>query len=460
MMKRVVLAFGFMLASSVPWYLPALFLSCLLWAFSVQLKEPLRERGMLRGLFMWAPPVLTAGLLLSRAADLFSLNANHPEVALMLGQGADLGLRFKVLMTGQGAVEGALCSLFVFSILSPRLPSLRAASIETASFVQSRMMAHAGWWGLVVLMLLFEPSAYQPVEVPPDAPTVAPNGWSSLALIAATTLLLMMAGETLTSTAHMASSGETQRLLHRAVLKTLVTLVVVWIALLQSDLFTSTWWARPRTDVRLAVALLITVHATLMTTVHAFSTAAEGLQILAGRQATTLAWGLGVSALVLMIITSSVVHSVHLYPEGIDAVLIGWRWTSLAFFFGVGAMVLPTVGFDAAHHPEAWWFRVALAMVLPIGVLFSDGGWLLVPGLLFAGAGQQLVVVRAVSVDSTSMRFVAASLAWLLCMVGSAASNTPINALVFALCGLVVTSAVALDVLRIERAQQGREPSV
>ena len=99
-------------------------------------------------------------------------------------------------------------------------------------------------------------------------------------------------------------------------------------------------------------------------------------------------------------------------------------------------------------------------MVLPIGVLFSDGGWLLVPGLLFAGAGQQLVVVRAVSVDSTSMRFVAASLAWLLCMVGSAASNTPINALVFALCGLVVTSAVALDVLRIERARQGREPSV
>ena len=293
MMKRVVLAFGFMLASSVPWYLPALFLSCLLWAFSVQLKEPLRERGMLRRLFMWAPPVLTAGLLLSRAADLFSLNADHPEVALMLGQGADLGLRFKVLMTGQGAVEGALCSLFVFSILSPRLPSLRAASIETASFVQSRMMAHAGWWGLVVLMLLFEPSAYQPVEVPPDAPTIAPNGWSSLALIAATTLLLMMAGETLTSTAHMASSGETQRLLHRAVIKTLVTLVVVWIALLQSDLFTSTWWARPRTDVRLAVALLIAVHATLMTTVHAFSTAAEGLQVLAGRQATTLAWGLG-----------------------------------------------------------------------------------------------------------------------------------------------------------------------
>ena len=408
---------------------------------------------MLRRLFMWAPPVLTAGLLLSRAADLFSLNADHPEVALMLRQGADLGLRFKVLMTGQGAVEGALCSLFVFSILSPRLPSLRAASIETASFVQSRMMAHAGWWGLIVLMLLFEPSAYQPVEVPPDAPTIAPNGWSSLALIAATTLLLMMAGETLTSTAHMASSGETQRLLHRAVFKTLVTLVVVWIALLQSDLFTPTWWARPRTDVRLAVALLITVHATLMTTVHAFSTAAEGLQVLAGRQATTL-------ALVLMIITSCVVHSVHLYPEGIDAVLIGWRWTSLAFFFGVGAMVLPTVGFDAAHHPEAWWFRVAFATVLPIGVLFSDGGWLLVPGLLFAGAGQQLVVVRAVSVDSANVRFVGASLAWLLCMVGSAASNNPINALVFALCGLVVTSTVALDVLRVERARQGREPSV
>ena len=110
MMKRGLFALRFMLASSAAWYLPALFLSCLLWAFSVQLHETLRLRPVLRRLFTWAPPVLTAGLLISRAVDVLSLAPNHPEVALVLGQGADLGLRLKVLMTGQGAVEGASVS--------------------------------------------------------------------------------------------------------------------------------------------------------------------------------------------------------------------------------------------------------------------------------------------------------------------------------------------------------------
>ncbi len=460
MMKRGLFALRFMLASSAAWYLPALFLSCLLWAFSVQLHETLRQRPVVRRLFTWAPPVLTAGLLLSRAADVLSLSPNPPEVALVLGQGADLGLRLKVLMTGQGAIEGALCSLFVFSILSPRLPSLRGASTETASFVQSRMMAHAGLWSLVALMLLFEPSSYRPVDLPPDASTLLPRSWMDLACVAIITLLLMMAGETLTSTAHMASSGETHLLLQRAMLKTAIAGAVAWLVLFQSDMFTQTWWARPRTDARLAFGLLVAVHATVMTTTHAFSTAAEGLQASAGRQAKTLALGLGVTALTLLVLTSSLVRSIEFYPEGVEAVLIGWRWTSFVLFLGAASMVLPTVGFDAAHHPEAWWLRVSVIMALPLSVLLSDGGWLIVPALLLAGAGQQLVLMQTMSKDETRNRWLLGAFVWALCIAAALAVNEPLHTLLFGLVGLIVVSALALDLLRIERARSGPESSL
>ena len=82
------MAFRSMLANSAPWYLPALFLSCLAWVFAFYLHTSLQHRPLLRRLYLVAPPVLVVGLLLSRTVDLFSLDPTHPEVALMLGDGA------------------------------------------------------------------------------------------------------------------------------------------------------------------------------------------------------------------------------------------------------------------------------------------------------------------------------------------------------------------------------------
>ena len=128
----------------------------------LSLLNVLRERPLLHRLYVWLPPVMVLGLLVSRASDLLALDPTHPEVALILGDGAGVGARLQVLFTGQGAVEGALLSLLVFAVLSPRLPSLRDASSATTEAVQSRMMTHAGWWGLLTLMMLFEPTAYEP----------------------------------------------------------------------------------------------------------------------------------------------------------------------------------------------------------------------------------------------------------------------------------------------------------
>ena len=169
---------------------------------------------------------------------------------------------------------------------------------------------------------------------------------------------------------------------------------------------------------------------------------------------------MGVTALTLLVLTSSLARSVEFYPEGIEAVLVGWRWTSFVLFVGAASMVLPTVVFDAAHHPESWWFRVSVAMVLPLSVLLSDGGWLLVPALLLAGAGQQLVLMHAVFTDETRNRCLLGALVWAVCIAAAVAVNQPPSTLALGLVGLVVVSALALDVLRIERARSVPESSL
>ena len=374
-----------MLAASAPWYLPALFLACLSWTAAFSLLRALKERPLVRRFYMWAPPVMVLGLLLSRSVNIMGLEAAHPEVALVLGQGASVQNRMQLLFTGQGAVEGALFSLLAFAVLSPNLPSLRGASLATADAVQSRMMTHAGWWALLTLMVLFDPAAYEPMTSPPAVPTRSVAPWGEFASVVLFTLMLMMAGEIMSATARMASSGETRLLFQRALLKTAVAGVIAWWLLLQTDAMTPEWWARPMADERVAVGVLVASYATLMATSHAFSTVAEGLHSAASRQATLLSWAVILTSAVLVVVSSTTANVVDVYGGGTDAILTGWRWAALAITVGVVGMTLPMVGFDAAHHPEAWWFRMAMMLFMPMAVLMADGGWLLVPAMLVAG---------------------------------------------------------------------------
>jgi hypothetical protein len=451
MMKRGFMAFRSMLANSAPWYLPVLFLSCLAWVFAFYLHASLQHRPLMRRLYLATPPLLVVGLVLSRTVDLFSLDPTHPEVALILGDEATVQECLRVLFTGQGGIEGGLLALLVFALFSPRLPSLRSASAETADFVQSRMMTYSGWWSIVVLMLLFPQEAYIPLDLAPASPTVDLPNWSVLAGLVLFTLLLMMSGEILTASAHMASSGETKRLFQRALLKSIAAGLVAWACLAQSDAFTLSWWARPTTDSRLAMALIITVVSTWMVGVHAFSTLAEGLQGPTMKQAQTLAWNVSLGAIILLVITASMADKVSIYGTGTDALFLGWRWMALAMFVGVASMALPMAGFDAAHHPEAWWFRVALTLFIPLSALTSDGAWLLFPALLFAGAAQ-LVVYLSASIGRIVHPLVMVSTAVLMVHLAWAIlTGDPQRALGISVLALVTVSVLSWAWLRYER---------
>ena len=442
-----------MLASSVSWYLPVLFLACLGWAFAFYIEGVVNQRPFLQRLYRWTPPLMVAGLVVSRAVDIFSFSSTNPEVAYVLGPNASLDEQLRLLFTGQGALEGALFAFLVFALYAPSLPSLRGCSSETSAFVRSRMMTHAGFWSLLLLMFLFQQDIYAPVESSPASPTVALAGWSTFLLIALFTLLLMMTGEMLTASAHMASSGETSLLFQRAILKTLVAGFVAWACLFQTDMFTSTWWERPLRDERLAVALIIASAATWTALVHAFSTVAEGLQGPSTSQAKSLAWCMGLTACISILISGSTADAVHVYDEGLGAFTTGWKWVAILMFFGAATMVLPTVGFDATHHPEAWWFRITVLLFLPLGVLISDAAWLLYPAILLSGATYPLVYIWLIGESSARGQpmFLLGVCGWVVCFFLAFTTGGLVHKLHFSLLSLAIVGAMAGLWLRRER---------
>ena len=119
---------GFMLASSVPWYLPVLFLACLGWAFAFHIEGTVNQRPLLQRLYRWTPPLMVAGLVVSRAVDIFFSSSTNPEVAYVLGQNASFEEQLRLLFTGQGALEGALLP-FSFSPFT-RPPSRVSAGVR------------------------------------------------------------------------------------------------------------------------------------------------------------------------------------------------------------------------------------------------------------------------------------------------------------------------------------------
>ena len=163
---------------------------------------------------------------------------------------------------------------------------------------------------------------------------------------------------------------------------------------------------------------------------------------------------MGLTVALALLITGSTTDAVHLYAQGAGAFVIGWKWVALLVFFGSAAMLLPTVGFDAAHHPEAWWFRATVMMFLPLGVLWSDAAWLLYPAILLAGGTYPLVYMRFIGGQDarTQPLFLVGVFAGIAATLAAFGAQNAVDVLRFSLLALVLVSAVGGFWLRRDRA--------
>lgn len=374
-----------MLGDVAPWYLPLMFGACMLWCFAPSLMPWCDERGALGLVYKWTPPAMVGGLVLYRAKGIFSLDFSHTEVATILTPSSSRADQITLMFTGQGAIEGALLALMMFSLLSPKLPSLRAVGVEHRQVVQQGLMRHSGWWILICVVLLFSDSHYFEPSSLPSSPTVELASWWSLASIVCFCLLLIMSGEIVASTSLLTTNDSTSLLFRRAVLKLLLLLPVACYAIAQTEVLSEAWWARPMHDSNQTVALMILVYSLLICCVHAPAAWLESGLGQGDGQSVSMTWGYGgVVALSFFVCIGSVNH-VDLFGTGMQVILVSLRLTSFIALAGALSMLLPTMGFDSAHRPELWWLRFTLYLCVPVGSLFSVSFWLLIPLVFTAG---------------------------------------------------------------------------
>lgn len=374
-----------MLGDVAPWYLPLMFGACILWCFAPSLQPWCDERGALGLVYKWTPPAMVGGLILYRANGIFSLDFSHTEVATILTPSSSRADQMMLMFTGQGAIEGALLALMMFSLLSPKLPSLRAVGVEHRQAIQQGLMRHSGWWILICVVLLFSDSHYFEPSSLPSSPTVELASWWNLASIVCFCLLLIMSGEIVASTSLLTTNDSTSLLFRRAVIKLLLLLPVACYAIAQSEVLSEAWWARPMHDSNQTVALMILVYSLLICCVHAPAAWLESGLGQGDGQSVSMTWGYGgVVALSFLVCIGSVNH-VALFGTGTQVILVSLRLTSFIALAGALSMLLPTMGFDSAHRPELWWLRFTLYLCIPVGSLFSASFWLLIPLVFAAG---------------------------------------------------------------------------
>ena len=382
-----------MLAHTAPWYMPVLFLACLSWVTAFSLGPALTSRPWVHRLYVGLPPLLLLGLLLDRSRALFSLESTHPEVALVLGSSASWGDRWQQMFTGQGAIEGALLTFMVFAAFSHRLPSLRTAQPSTQRHVRYRMMTHAGWWSMGILIVLFPASMYDVVTSPPLSPTANVQGWTTLGVVVCFTLLLMMSGELLAASTHLAINHDTLLLQRRALLKTSAAGLVCWGVLLAANAYSLEWWSRPDHDLPLVTALLIAAYASLVACMHVPMIVLEGRFHTSPHPTITLASTVLTTFVLVAMTAWTVASDVALFGEGVSVVLAAWSPLAGWILAAGLLMVLPSLGFDAAHRPEAWWFRMSIMAMLPLTSITSISMWLLLPGFLIAGSLHPVMLI-------------------------------------------------------------------
>lgn len=372
-----------MLAESQGWIMPLLFLGCLLWALSPMLPLHAPHQRWQRWALHALPPLLMLTLLIDRLHALLTHDVDHPEVATLLTSIDAWPVRLQVLFTGQGAVEGAMLSFMLFSVLSPRLPSLRGAVDATRSAIQRRMVAHAGAWCAVLMTTLLPESAYESLALLPPEPTQTVGSWSILVAAVLASLVLIMSGELVSATGLMATTSEPRLLLQRAVMKMAVALPLLWWCW-ANHVDVEAWWARPNADPRASLGLLIALFGTAVTTVHVPAQLVEGRSH-TNQHPTRTTVAVALTALLVMPFFGGWMSEAFGYVSSADALWIALRLTAMLLLVAGGFMLLPLLGMDGAHRPELWWFRVVIGAGVPVGLVFTSDAALLVQGALLTG---------------------------------------------------------------------------
>ena len=431
-----------MLGDTLPWFFPTLAISLCLWLALPSIEKNGGASVRIGTLVRWGPALMFAWLLLHRMSAIVQLDTTHLEVLQYLPQDASLVERGKLLVSGQAGHELAALAVVVFAAASNRLPTIHMLGEGAANTARYRIMSFTALCLLMSLGLFFPESAYTATNPLPEQGILAPLSLSNAVLPLLFALMVMFSGELFAASSTYSIGADFSPLAKKASMKNAVLIAVTLLWLATNPPAWTAWNDDPSSGTDI-IALLMALHATVaLTFVVRPSRTIESRLLHGERRSLALVAMFGCSALLMMISAGFLLDTTDVFATTAGANLYGfWACTVV-----LGAMLLaqfmPTLGFDAAPRPEAWWLR-SMALFMPMMIMaFSPMNVYILPGVWLALAWT-LVLPWLVEADvrSPSTGFVVAPLIGTTIgalLIPLLASHALLPALVLALPALAV----------------------
>ena len=432
-----------MLGDTFPWFFPTLALVLCSWLAIASIEKE-RAQSMVGVVARWAPALMFACLFLHRFFSIMQLDATHMEVLQYLPQEASVSERLRVVVAGQSGYEAAALAMVVFAACAHRLPSLQILGEEAAKVARHRMMSFTALCLLMTLGLLFPEQAYIATDPLPQQGILQPPSLSGVLLPVLFALMVMFCGELFAASSTYSINADYSSLARKASMKNALLLVIAFVWISTKPAAWTAWLDDSSVGTE-AIVLLMAIHATVALTLIIRPSRAIESRLLYGERRSFALIAMFVVCAVLMLLSACLLlNSTSIFATTTGANLYGF-WACAAV---LGAMLLsqfmPTLGFDAAPRPEAWWLR-NMALFMPMVLMaFSPMTAYILPGVWLALAWT-LVLPWIVESDvrTPQMRFVIAPL--ILATVAGIAipmmtESTLLPALILAIPALLVAS--------------------
>lgn len=365
-----------MLGDEMPWLVPLFFGSIAIWLFpkTVESFAKGRSERLLMAL-RWFPFTLLAVILSLRMSSILGHDTDHLEVVSYLQVDSSLTDRLHILFAGDGLVEWMLLPLVYLFAWNGQGMKGTWKNEHLHKFKRTLALML-----LVSATMFFDDSAYIAPESLPltQIPSPSVDMWMVITLLI--TEVVVISG--LMSMYGPSKSIESyrRRLFLPASTFVLTAFAYLAMAFMDSSVFNGEWWADPYQNDKLAMMWLwVFVGFNL----HVFGRPIQDIESKLGAgdgRSRALAFSIGVSLGLLLIVTSWLMHQ----QDAPDATairsafwLVGWISVMMAV-----VLLLPILGFDDGARPELDWARWTLLfgpMVLFVAHPYSPflllGSW-------------------------------------------------------------------------------------
>ena len=365
-----------MLGDEMPWLVPLFFGSIAIWLFpkTVESFAKGRSERLLMAL-RWFPFTLLAVILSLRMSSILGHDTDHLEVVSYLQVDSSLTDRLHILFAGDGLVEWMLLPLVYLFAWNGQGMKGTWKNEHLHKFKRTLALML-----LVSATMFFDDSAYIAPESLPltQIPSPSVDMWMVITLLI--TEVVVISG--LMSMYGPSKSLESyrRRLFLPASTFVLTAFAYLAMAFMDSSVFNGEWWTDPYQNDKLAMMWLwVFVGFNL----HVFGRPIQEIESKLGAgdgRSRALAFSIGVSLGLLLIVTSWLMHQ----QDAPDATairsafwLVGWISVMMAV-----VLLLPILGFDDGARPELDWARWTLLfgpMVLFVAHPYSPflllGSW-------------------------------------------------------------------------------------